>query len=172
MLSSTGEPTSYNWRVDVNGVDETLAVIFSEAELNFSMQVLYGIIKQTGIKAIDITSSFKKLKDKFIKLNVHQQMEYDGELLKVFFWSWNQIDAQEKFDYLADQITKPEFPCERFVEKFVQYRRDATDISSFLDIFRDITPLIEEKVKTMGIDVSPESSLGLLIANYKYDLID
>lgn len=172
MLSSTEEPTSYNWRIDVNGVNETLAVIFSEAELNFSMQVLYGMVKQTGIKAIDIAPSFKKLKDNFIKLNVHQQMEYDGELLTVFYWSWNQIDAQDKFDYLADQITKSEFPCERFVEKFVQNRRVATDVSSFLDIFSDITPLIEEKVKELGIDVSSNSSLGLLLANYKYDLID
>lgn len=168
MLSSTGEPTSYNWRVDVNGVDETLAVIFGEAEINFSMQVFYGVVKYMGVKAEDITSSFKILKDIFVALSINEQIEYDGELLMAFYRSWNQIDSQAKFDYLAHQIENTDFPFEQFVEKIVQYRRDATDISSFLDVFRDVMPLIEEKVKMMGIEIKANNSLGLLLTNYKY----
>lgn len=172
MLSSSESTNSYSWRLDVARVDKTLAVIFSEAELNFSIQVLYGVVKLMGVKAKDIASSFIILKDRFVALSINEQIEYDGELLMVFYWAWNQIDAQAKFDYLANQIENTDFPCEQFVEQIVQYREDATDISSFLDVFRDVMPLIEEKVKTTGVNVDANSSLGLLLSNYKYDLID
>lgn len=172
MLASSESSNSYSWRLDVARVDKTLAVIFSEAELNFSMQVFYGVVKYMGVKAEDITSSFKILKDKFVALSIHEQIEYDGELLMAFYRSWNQIDSQAKFEYLANQIERTDFPCEQFVEKIVQYRKDATDITSFLEVFGDVMPLIEEKVKMMGVEIKANNSLGLLLANYKYDLID
>ena len=169
MLLTTEETASYNysWRIDVRGVDDTLAVIFTEAELSYSMALLFGIIKRMEMRAVDLVSSFSVLKNRFVALTIPEQMEYHSELLMVFYSSWHQIDAQAKFDYLAGQIENAEFPCEQFIEKFVFYKGDATDISSFLGVFRDIMPLIEERVKTEGVNVTPTSSLGLVLANYK-----
>lgn len=148
-------------------LDDTLYVINQEAELPYCMIVLYELNKTAHSFVNKIKLSFGILKDRFINLPFDEQMQYHKELLYAFFGIWKKIEKAAMFEYLNWAIQKDDFSCEKFVNAFVYYQEDATDIGSFIKLFDEIVPKLAKRIKSEGNKINADSSLGLFMANYK-----
>ena len=72
------------------------------------------------------------------------------------------------FAYLNWNIDKDDFPCERFINAFIYYQEDKTDIGTFIRLFDNIVfQLAKRRVKSENKIITPDSSLGLFMANYQ-----
>lgn len=52
------------------------------------------------------------------------------------------------FAYLNWNIDKDDFPCESFINAFIYYQEDKTDIGSFIRLFDIIVPQLAKRVKS------------------------
>ena len=148
-------------------LDDTLYVINQETELPYSMIVLFELNKTAHSFVNKIKLSFGILKDRFVNLPFNEQLQYHKELLYTFFSVWKKINKDAMFAYLNWIIDKDDFPCERFINAFIYYQEDKTDIGSFIRLFDNIVPQLAKRVKSENKIITPESSLGLFMANYQ-----
>lgn len=71
------------------------------------------------------------------------------------------------FAYLNWNINKDDFPCERFINAFIYYQEDKTDIGTFIRLFDNIVSQLAKRVKSEKKIITPKSALGLFMANYQ-----
>lgn len=152
--------------VDKEVLDETLSTIYQESEFNYSMLIHYGVNK-TLTPTTNTVASFEFLKDRFINLGFENQMKLHRELLTSLYSFWKIQDAGEMTTFLTSLIQQESFCSEVFINKFIMYDDNATDIRSFIKLFKDVVLLLVDKVNAEEIDYGKESSVRLFMANYK-----
>lgn len=148
-------------------LDDTLYVINQETELPYSMIVLYELNKTAHSFVNKIKLSFGILKDRFVNLPFNEQLQFHKELLYTLFNVWKKIDKDAMFAYLNWAIDKDDFPCERFINAFIYYQEDETDIGSFIRLFDQVISKLAKRIKTEIKTISADSSVGMFMANYQ-----
>jgi hypothetical protein len=71
------------------------------------------------------------------------------------------------FKYLNWAVEKEDFSCERFIEAFIYYQEDDTNVGAFVRLFDEVVPKLAEIVKSDCEMIRVDSSLGLFMANYQ-----
>ena len=153
--------------IDSDVLDKTLSTIYHEAEFNYCMLIHYGVNKLSVKTTNKAFTSFGILKNRFVILGFDDQMKFHKELLKSFYAFWKRTDADGMAKYLVDLINKDDFRSEVFIDKFIMYDGDATDINSFINLFKDIVLLLAEKVNAEGVDYGKDNPVRLFMANYR-----
>ena len=152
--------------VDETSLNEALNTIYQKAEFNYSMQIHYGVHKILRTMTEKTTASFSILKEKLVSLTFDDQMKFNKVFLTSFYSFWKHINANEMVSYLSNLIKRDGFQTEVFINKFITYN-DATAIDLFVSIFKDVIPLLVEKIESDGIDYGKESPVRLFMANFR-----
>ncbi len=160
--SDTGQ-----YEVDAEMLDDTLSIIYQQAELNYCMLIHYGANKIPVAVMNKTTKSFEVLRDRFVALAFDEQMKLHKELLTAFYAFWKRTDADGMAEYLTNLIRNDGFKSEDFVNKFIVFDGDATVIDSFVNLFKDVILVLVDKINQEGVDYSKDSPVKLLMANYR-----
>ena len=167
LVKSCDTDMGQMYEVDAEMLDETLSVIYQEAEFNYCMLIHYGVSKMANTVTNKTTASFEVLKDRFLEKTFDEQMKLHKELLTAIYVFWKRTDANGMAEYLTDLIQQEAFKVETFVNKFIVFDGDATVINSFVNLFKDVILILIDRIHQEGVDFAKDSPVRLLMANYK-----
>lgn len=170
MVKSYETDTGIRYEVDTNYLNNTLITVYDRAEFNYCMQILYGVNKLTKTVKDLIAAPFEILKEKFVSLTFDDQMKYHKELLTSFYSYWNYTDNIGMTDFLIRSINQNEFQTDLFINKFIVYNGDATVIDQFVGLFKNVVPLLANKINENGKDYGIDNPVRLFMANYNETL--
>ena len=149
-------------------LNETLTYIYSQAELNYCLNMLCcsnDILKSgsyDGQKVLPI------LINRFSLLNFDEQFSYSKFLLATVFSYWKRVDVNLFNDYAMGLFADPTIPYLKVFDKFIDGADDREDSKVFVMLFYKQIPIIAERIKK-DQEHQPENhhSVRVYSANYR-----
>ena len=152
--------------LDKTLMDETLAFIFNNCELNYCLQVLYSFDDYLSYGVYDGTTILRSLISRFKSLSVTAQFEYSKYLLLLILKKWKDLDS-ESFNAYADSLFRnSEISYLSILDKFIDGTHDSENISSFVRLFSSQVSIINDLIDKDDPSVLEKDSVKYYKANY------
>ena len=143
-------------------LNSTLTEIFSSADMNYAMNLLYYIYDYIAGSVKHISSSLAMLIDKFMSSTFEEQYSFSKDLLSRFFSCWKVVNLDSFVNYANEIFTNKDFPYVKVIDKFIDNKNEKSsgqDVNVFMDIFG---PAKESIVCRMSEDPGAHSTQRLL----------
>jgi len=149
-------------------LDDTLALIFEKAEMNYCMGLLASADESIfGGGIYSGRKVFPVLAERFTSMGFEEQLKYSKFLLFTFLNRWRRVASDTFNEYAKDLFVNPEHDMGKILNKFIDGTDDGQDVANFVGLFQLQIPQINERLQGEDEDVRTSHSARVYASNYR-----
>lgn len=172
----------YMFEVDANGrrknldeeINDTLAVVFQEADLYFCMEFLVSYHRSFG--ELMKQEVFSVLRERVISSGdehaYEELIKFGSTAIQVFFIIWNQLDKITMHETMQTWLDNKEFRSEAFIRRFIGSGNVLiNDLDLFVSLFdSEVETYMQHLVNRLGPAGIKDEYYRLVLANWRMSL--
>lgn len=154
--------------LDEGMLDDTLGFIFTNAEINYCMNMLCsGDSYIFGSGVYGGQSVFPLLIKRYLALGFEDQFRFSKFLLYTFLNRWRRVDSDSFNAYAKDLFLNPDHDMGRVLNMFIDGTDNAQDVANFVGLFKLQIPHINARLQSETEEVRTSRAAKLYASNYR-----
>ena len=152
---------------DAGLLDETLAFIFEEGEMNYCLNLLCSSDNIFGSGVYNGRNVIPILARRFTELSFEEQFKYSKFLLITLLNRWKRVDEDGFTTYAQNLFVTPDVPFDVVLNKFIDGSDDGQSVVDFVGLFKYQIPQINERLQGESEDIRKSHAARVYASNYK-----
>ena len=152
---------------DAGLLDETLAFIFEEGEMNYCLNLLCSSDSIFGSGVYNGRNVIPILARRFTELSFEEQFKFSKFLLITLLNRWKRVDEDGFTKYAQNLFVNPDVPFDVVLNKFIDGSDDGQSVVDFVGLFKYQIPQINERLQGESEDIRKSHAARVYASNYK-----